>query len=216
MFQTDWITFETSACKPAHRSDATCCLCLQFRKVGGCDFIFFQQLHWSQMSVHTVLILITIVNTRVSVHILLRQKKRQKTHSYRKRLLQRDSETKCYNFYKMFLNSLYWFQWLSFVHTSSCSRPSPDAYECMLYEHLVYYSVYPHCSFLHATHLRITGTDFCIHPHPSLKLYTGHWVHLFTQHENVHLCWVTLFLRCLRENLTITDQQQIPDSLFCL
>lgn len=25
-------------------------------------------------------------------------------------------------------------------HTSSCHSPSPDAYECMLYGHLMYYS----------------------------------------------------------------------------
>lgn len=113
-------------------------------------------------------------------------------------------------------------------HTSSCHCPSPDAYECMLYGHLIYYSFNnPHCWFLHGQEIN-TG-QFLYHQNRflysalhsifnqfiTMKLYRGGLVLLLTQHYNTHLCWFTLphFLGCLRDNLTITDQWQSHRSL---
>lgn len=114
--------------EPVQWLDATCWLCLRFRKVEVGDFPFFSsytgKISFYHKFIHTVLILITIVNTHTQtltqmyMHIVFRHTQQRKNYSFLwKKTTTCNSEIKCYTFCKMFHNSLYWFKWLSSVHT---------------------------------------------------------------------------------------------------
>lgn len=129
-FQTNWIWQVIW-----NEWDATCCLCLQFRKAEGGDFIFFSSYtgkisFYHKSHVHSYStdpdydckITHTHTDTHMYMHILLRQnRKKNSSFTRKKTTLTCNSEIKCYSFCKMFHNSFYWFQWLSIIHTAAAA-----------------------------------------------------------------------------------------------
>lgn len=119
--------------EPVQWLDATCCLCLWFRKAEGVDFCLFQKFYWKNeflntghKFIHRALVLIKIVKTHthwqtyVHVHTVSTHN-RQKTVLMEKTASTCISEIKCYTFCKLFHNGLFWFQWLSVVHTQAAA-----------------------------------------------------------------------------------------------